>query len=184
MEEKKVYSFFNVKTQNQGVFEEEFNITYNEDGTFRAVSKNTYQCEVGNKEINYRIGVAMVDINEAGEDSDKKIVYATIVLIPSFDCLCEQIRNQIMKRFDYTDTESMSYYDNAMTDGYCVSLEHDEFYYTEEPKWQITGYADFKEVIGTIAATYNVFASFVGFYLDKRAYQNINGWDRLKSLCH
>lgn len=183
------HTFAGISSNGDISFDKEFDIVNEYDDETIAVSKNEYQCYLGEKTINYRIVVRIQDGAEFDPEYEGKM-FAEVCLVPAFRSLHREKRDGLIKFYgidyngnmaNYGKKDDMTYYSDAVQDGLSVTLAEEQYEY-EGP----LDYARLQDdVLSDIANTYSCMTGLSGFYLDRPTNMlGMTGWDWLRQYCN
>ena len=184
------HSFAGVSSNGGAKFFDNFNELYNYDGEFAAISKNEYQCFLGNKTINYRVGIEIMD-DRSFESNEENKLYMTMYFVPCFRNIHKSKKNDLLggvceeEKSYYGKREDTHYFVDAIDGGYTVLIHYEVFDCNTDDDEDITRYPEAIKILDDIANTYNAITGLCGFYLD-RCVNRIGetGWDKLRELCN
>lgn len=181
------HTFAGISSNGDVPFNEEFDIVNEYDDETIAVSKNEYQCYLGSKTVNYRIGIRIQDGAEFKQDGK---MFVRVELVPAFRSLHREKRYELLKYYGvdygndlskYGKKDDMTYYSDAMQDGLSVILAKEEYKYNGS-----LDYARLQDdVLLDIANTYSCMTGLSGFFLDRPTNMlGMTGWDWLRQYCN
>lgn len=170
------HNFAGVSSNSNIPVDKEFEIIYdNGDYELDAVSKREFQCYLGSKTINYRIGLQIQDGAEF--DSDGKM-YVNLYLIPCYRNLHKKNKENFFASYagglidekDYGKKDDMNYFQDAIWDGTYVVLHYETIDYDSSEDYL----AKQQKILEDCANTYQAITGLIGFHLDR--YQNRIGY--------
>lgn len=181
------HTFAGISSNEDIPFDKEFDIVNEYDDETIAVSKNEYQCYLGSKTVNYRIGVRIQDGAEFEQDGK---MFVQVELVPAFRSLHREKRDELLKYYGvdygnnlskYGKKDDMTYYSDAIQDGLSVILANEEYEYDGS-----LDYARLQDdVLSDIANTYSCMTDMSGFFLDRPTNMlGMTGWDWLRQYCN
>lgn len=182
------HTFAGVSSNGNTDWEKEFDIVYDCGTEMIAVSKDEYKCYLGEKTINYRIGVQLDDSEEFNND-DPTYIVASMYLIPAYRNLSRDNREDIIKfagdsMIDlkkYGKKDDLTYYQDVISYGTTVFLASDSCNYTDRDDYE----EKTNQIMNDIANTYNGVTGLIGFYLDRPTNMiGMTGWDWLRMHCN
>lgn len=179
------HTFAGISSNGDIPFNEEFDIVNEYDDETIAISKNEYQCYLGNKTVNYRIAVRIQDGVEFGQEGK---MFVQVELVPAFRSLHRSKRDELLKYHgaDYGDDlskygkkDDLNYYSDAVQEGFSVTFANEEYEY--EGNFSILQ----DTVMSDIANTYSCMTGLSGLYLDRSTNMlGMTGWDWLRQYCN
>ena len=147
------------------------------------IKKTPFTVELENKEVELHIYIEDLDMGEYGEDTGH---YISIGVIPSYNSLSDDNKNNIISQFMPEDQKAMLedpfslLFDNFLY-GFHVMLHNEHIPFNEDEDKMLS---EVEYKINSAMATHNAVEGLIGFDLDKYVNRIGNtGWDFLEDFC-
>lgn len=182
------HTFAGISSNGTANWKDEFDIVCDYGTEMIVVSKEEYKCYLGEKTINYRIGVQLESSEEFNNDNPPYVV-ANMYLIPAFRNLSRNNRDDIVKFVGnstidlnkYGKKDDLTYYQDVISYGTTVFLASQDKNYTNKNEYD----KNINSILNDIANTYTGITGLIGFYLDKPTNMlGMTGWDWLRMHCN
>lgn len=179
------HNIFGISSDGNKTITDNFHSLENySDTTQTYVSKDVFQAYLGNKRIDFRLLVEVMDSVEY--DDNLNVINVQLNLVPDYKCLNKRFKEQVKNDIggegaDYLKKIEMFEYLHG--EGIEVVLGYEAIPYTER-KDDVLHYDETKKALDAIANTYSAVGHMIGFWLDKPANRIGNtGWDYLSYFC-
>ena len=158
-------------------FSDKFDVEYDDDGHFTAVSKKTFRHEDDELTFDYKYVIEIVDMKAYGDGND---IYAELYLMPTPEALHPHAQEQIMSFCGVDEIGDISYMDMIAYGGSGVSMAIESW--KDEEAINPLEDEKCKQVLDNIATLFESIDRMRGFYIDK-CWNVIGstGWDVLRN---